>query len=163
MSVPHLDHALVTTEDPELLSGSSPSASTSGPPSGSSPTRRGRAAGLLDVLRQLPARHRVREGPRTGSCTTSPTTWRTGARSSGPATSSPWTTSPSTSGPTRHGITRGTTIYFFDPSGNRNEVFAGGYTTYKDFPTITWTADQLTKGIFYIGREMKDTFLSALT
>jgi catechol 2,3-dioxygenase len=31
-------------------------------------------------------------------------------------------------GPTRHGITRGTTIYFFDPSGNRNEVFAGlGY------------------------------------
>ena len=50
-----------------------------------------------------------------------------------------------------------------DPSGKRNEVFAGGYTTYKDFPTITWTASQLTKGIFYIGLEMKDTFLSALT
>ena len=30
-------------------------------------------------------------------------------------------------GPTRHGITRGTAIYFFDPSGNRSEVFAGGY------------------------------------
>jgi catechol 2,3-dioxygenase len=30
-------------------------------------------------------------------------------------------------GPTRHGITRGETIYFFDPSGNRNEVFSGGY------------------------------------
>ena len=30
--------------------------------------------------------------------------------------------------PTRHGITRGETIYFFDPSGNRNETFAGlGY------------------------------------
>ena len=29
-------------------------------------------------------------------------------------------------GPTRHGITRGQTIYFFDPSGNRNEVFAAG-------------------------------------
>jgi len=27
-------------------------------------------------------------------------------------------------GPTRHGITRGQTIYFFDPSGNRNEVFS---------------------------------------
>jgi catechol 2,3-dioxygenase len=66
-------------------------------------------------------------------------------------------------GPTRHGITRGTTIYFFDPSGNRNEVFAGGYMTYPDFPTITWTSDQLTKGIFYIGREMKETFLSTLT
>ena len=24
-------------------------------------------------------------------------------------------------------LTRGKTIYFFDPSGNRNEAFAGGY------------------------------------
>ena len=32
-------------------------------------------------------------------------------------------------GPTRHGITRGMTIYFSGPSGNRNEVFAGGSTT----------------------------------
>jgi catechol 2,3-dioxygenase len=66
-------------------------------------------------------------------------------------------------GPTRHGITRGTTIYFFDPSGNRNEVFSGGYQTFKDFPTITWTADQLAKGIFYIGRELNERFTSVLT
>jgi catechol 2,3-dioxygenase len=66
-------------------------------------------------------------------------------------------------GPTRHGITRGQTIYFFDPSGNRNEVFAGGYTTFADFPTITWTADQLAKGIFYIGRELNERFTSVLT
>jgi catechol 2,3-dioxygenase len=40
-------------------------------------------------------------------------------------------------GPTRHGITRGTTIYFFDPAGNRNEVFAGlGYRVHQDFTTI---------------------------
>ena len=57
-------------------------------------------------------------------------------------------------GPTRHGITRGTTIYFFDPSGNRNEVFAGlGYRVHKDFPTINWTVDQLAKGIFYHARD----------
>jgi catechol 2,3-dioxygenase len=37
-------------------------------------------------------------------------------------------------GPTRHGITRGETIYFFDPSGNRNEVFSGGYIYYPDKP-----------------------------
>ena len=50
-------------------------------------------------------------------------------------------------GPTRHGITRGTTIYFFDPSGNRNEVFAGlGYRVQADFPTINWTVDQLGQG-----------------
>jgi len=66
-------------------------------------------------------------------------------------------------GPTRHGITRGTKIYFFDPAGNRNEVFSGGYMTYPDFPTITWTVDQITRGIFYIGREMKESFLSTLT
>ena len=36
-------------------------------------------------------------------------------------------------GPGRHGITRGTTIYFFDPSGNRLETF-GGYTAYQMAP-----------------------------
>ena len=35
--------------------------------------------------------------------------------------------------PTRHGITRGETIYFFDPSGNRNEAFAGGYIAYRRY------------------------------
>ena len=34
-------------------------------------------------------------------------------------------------GPGRHGITRGTTIYFFDPSGNRLEAF-GGYSRVPD-------------------------------
>ena len=67
-------------------------------------------------------------------------------------------------GPTRHGITRGTTIYFFDPAGNRNEVFAGlGYRTFPDFPTVNWTEDQLAKGIFYIQRELNDTFLTVWT
>jgi catechol 2,3-dioxygenase len=66
-------------------------------------------------------------------------------------------------GPTRHGITRGGTIYFFDPSGNRNEVFCGGYRTGPDFPGITWTADQLAKGIFYISREMSERFLTVVT
>ncbi|MES4889585.1 catechol 2,3-dioxygenase [Streptomyces sp. NPDC096012] len=66
-------------------------------------------------------------------------------------------------GPTQHGITRGETIYFFDPSGNRNEVFSGGYMVHDDFPTITWTADQLAAGIFYIGRELNERFTSVLT
>ena len=52
--------------------------------------------------------------------------------------------------PQRHGITRGTTIYFFDPSGNRSETFAGlGYLAQPDMPTVTWTEDQLWRGIFY--------------
>jgi catechol 2,3-dioxygenase len=66
-------------------------------------------------------------------------------------------------GPTRHGITRGQTIYFFDPSGNRNEVFAGGYTYYPDNPTRYWEADQLGKGIFYYDRRLNEAFLSVYT
>ena len=66
-------------------------------------------------------------------------------------------------GPTRHGITRGETIYFFDPAGNRNEVFAGGYTAFRDRPVITWTPEQLAKGIFYHARELNDRFTSVLT
>lgn len=66
-------------------------------------------------------------------------------------------------GPTRHGITRGQTIYFFDPSGNRNEVFAGGYTYYPDVPTRTWDEKEIGKGIFYYERQMNEAFLSVVT
>jgi catechol 2,3-dioxygenase len=66
-------------------------------------------------------------------------------------------------GPTRHGITRGQTVYFFDPSGNRNEVFAGGYTSFPDRPVSIWTPDQLGKGIFYHARELNERFTSVLT
>lgn len=52
--------------------------------------------------------------------------------------------------PTRHGITRGETIYFFDPSGNRNETFAGlGFLSQRDRPVTTWTEDKLWTGVFY--------------
>jgi catechol 2,3-dioxygenase len=66
-------------------------------------------------------------------------------------------------GPTRHGITRGQTIYFFDPSGNRNEVFAGGYLAYPDRPTVKWTPDQIAKGIFYHARELNERFTTVST
>ena len=66
-------------------------------------------------------------------------------------------------GPTRHGATRGQTIYFFDPSGNRNEVFSGGYQFYPDNPTRTWTADQAGKAIFYYEKRLSETFLSVVT
>ncbi len=66
-------------------------------------------------------------------------------------------------GPTRHGISRGTTIYFFDPSGNRNEVFSGGYQHYPDRPTITWDAAELGKAIFYYEGRLNEAFLSVTT
>lgn len=66
-------------------------------------------------------------------------------------------------GPTRHGITRGKTVYFFDPAGNRNEVFSGGYLAMADRPTTRWTVDQLGKGIFYHARELNERFTTVLT
>ncbi|MFD1243766.1 catechol 2,3-dioxygenase [Paralysiella testudinis] len=66
-------------------------------------------------------------------------------------------------GPTRHGLTHGQTIYFFDPSGNRNEVFAGGDYFYSDHPVTTWDAEQLGKAIFYHDRVLNERFLSVLT
>ncbi len=61
------------------------------------------------------------------------------------------------------GMRPAATIYYFDPSGNRNEVFAGGYEAYPDRPTVVWTPDQLGKGIFYIDRELNERFTTVLT
>ena len=66
--------------------------------------------------------------------------------------------------PTRHGVTRGETIYFFDPSGNRNETFAGmGYLAQRDRPTTTWTEDQLWSGIFFHTGEAHVPFTEVYT
>ncbi len=66
-------------------------------------------------------------------------------------------------GPTRHGITRGQTIYFFDPSGNRNEVFSGGFIYYPDNPPRVWSIDKIGKAVFYYQRELNERFMSVVT
>ena len=63
-------------------------------------------------------------------------------------------------GPTRHGVTRGHTIYFFDPVGNRNEVFTGGYWVDPDFEPITWTEDQFGRAIFYYENRIVESFVT---
>lgn len=70
---------------------------------------------------------------------------------------------PIDAGPTRHGVTRGTTIYFFDPSGNRLETFCGGYDFYPDMQPITWTWDEVGAGVFYHDRKLNERFLTVVT
>lgn len=66
--------------------------------------------------------------------------------------------------PTRHGITRGETIYFFDPSGNRNETFAGlGYLAQPDRPVTTWTEENIGRGIFYHTGDLVESFTTVYT
>ncbi|WP_038213908.1 catechol 2,3-dioxygenase [Xenophilus azovorans] len=66
--------------------------------------------------------------------------------------------------PTRHGLTRGETLYFFDPSGNRNETFAGlGYQAQRDKPVVTWTEDQASRGLLYHTGVPHESFMNAYT
>lgn len=65
--------------------------------------------------------------------------------------------------PNRHGVTRGATVYFFDPSGNRNEVFTGGYVHYPDTPTLTWDTTQAGRAQFSHDRTPRESFLTVLT
>jgi hypothetical protein len=65
-------------------------------------------------------------------------------------------------GPTRHAITRGT-IYLVDPSGNRNDAFAGlGFWAFPESPTAQWTEDRVAKRIVYVARELNAAFTTDL-
>jgi catechol 2,3-dioxygenase len=66
-------------------------------------------------------------------------------------------------GPTRHGVTRGTTIYAFDPSGNRFETFCGGYQSYPDWAPIKWTMDEVGAAVFYHDRVLAESFLAVVS
>jgi len=66
-------------------------------------------------------------------------------------------------GPTRHAITRGLSIYFWEPSGNRIETYCGGYTANPDNPQRVWDADQLGRGLFYFSGQMIPSFLEIVT
>lgn len=67
-------------------------------------------------------------------------------------------------GPTRHGITRGTTIYAWDPSGNRFETYSGGSQPYPDWEPLHWTWEGFAEGgLDYPQRKLHDTFLTVVT
>lgn len=65
--------------------------------------------------------------------------------------------------PNRHGVTRGMTVYFFDPSGNRNEVFAEGYVHYPDTPTLVWDTNDLGHASWSHDNVVRQSFFDVLT
>ena len=62
--------------------------------------------------------------------------------------------------PTRHGATRGHTTYFFDPAGNRNEVFTGGYWFDPDDEPTTWTEAEMGRALFCYDGVVDQRFLT---
>lgn len=63
-------------------------------------------------------------------------------------------------GPTRHGATRGWGLYFFDPAGNRNEVYTGGYWADPDREPVTWTEAEMGRAVFYYEGVVDQSFLT---
>ena len=66
---------------------------------------------------------------------------------------------PIDAGPTRHGATRGWGLYFFDPAGNRNEVYTGGYWADPDREPVTWTEAEMGRAVFYYEGVVDQRFL----
>jgi catechol 2,3-dioxygenase len=69
-------------------------------------------------------------------------------------------------GITRHGIAGVTTIYFHDPSGNRNEFYNGAYLApgAPDWvPPIVWQAEHFARGAFYYENAVPEAFFAEVT
>lgn len=55
-------------------------------------------------------------------------------------------------GPARHGISQAHFMYYVEPSGNKVEVFAGGYLIFDpDWEPITWTPEDGSDGFVWWG------------
>ena len=67
---------------------------------------------------------------------------------------------PIDAGPTRHGATRGCGLYFFDPAGNRNEVYTGGYAFDPDDEPTTWTEAEMGRAIFTYRGQVDQGFMT---
>jgi len=65
--------------------------------------------------------------------------------------------------PTRHGATRGHCLYFFDPVGNRNEVFTGGYWVDPDNEPTLWTEAEMGRALFWYDGVVDQRFLTVHT
>ncbi|MDH3679024.1 MAG: catechol 2,3-dioxygenase [Acidimicrobiia bacterium] len=67
---------------------------------------------------------------------------------------------PIDAGPTRHGATRGCGLYFFDPAGNRNELYTGGYWFDPDDEPTTWTEAEMGRAIFTYRGQVDPEFMT---
>lgn len=69
-------------------------------------------------------------------------------------------------GVTRHGVAGVTTVYFFDPSGNRNEFQCGAYETSGvsgRVPPIHWSMESLGRATFYYEASVPEPFYTVVS
>jgi len=69
-------------------------------------------------------------------------------------------------GLSRHGIGGVATVYFHDPSGNRNEFQSGGYET-SGVPgrvaEVTWEAEDTGRAVFFYESSVHESFFNVIT
>ena len=63
-------------------------------------------------------------------------------------------------GPGKHGISQALFLYVIEPGGNRIELFGdSGYLIFDPtWKTVNWSADQLAKGVIWIGSDLPREF-----
>ncbi len=63
-------------------------------------------------------------------------------------------------GPGKHGVSQAYFMYVFEPGGNRVELFgdAGYLIQDPDWKTVTWTEDELDKGIIWYGSPLPEEY-----
>ncbi|WP_322544776.1 VOC family protein [Rhodococcoides fascians] len=69
-------------------------------------------------------------------------------------------------GLTRHGIGGVNTVYFYDPSGHRNELFADPYVSVGapgKVPEVSWNMETFSRGAFYFENELDMAFMGQTT
>ena len=49
------------------------------------------------------------------------------------------------------------------PNGSCPATFCGGYDHYPDMHPVTWSWEEVGRGIFYHDRKLNDAFLSVVT
>ena len=66
-------------------------------------------------------------------------------------------------GPAKHAITNGLFLYFYEPGGNRMELFTGGYLIFPpDWRPIRWTEEDRELRVWW-GGDLPDSFFTYAT
>ncbi len=66
-------------------------------------------------------------------------------------------------GPAKHAITNGLFLYFYEPGGNRLELFTGGYLIFPpDWQPVTWTEEDRELRVWW-GGDLPDSFFTYAT
>ena len=156
---PRLDHVFVMAEDVEAFT-TVLRRRAGVPPHRADPGQRRAPARHVPRAQPHPARHRRDHRPERRAAPLRVLGRRLERHPRRRRHAAPTTAWRSTSRPRGTASPAATRTYFFDPVGNRNELFTGGYWVDPDFEPITWTEEEMGRAIFYYDRQVNERFFT---